>query len=236
MKKDLEILAIIPARGGSKGIPRKNIKHLAGIPLVGHTIGNCIKSKRISRTVVSTDDQEIAKISEQFGAEVVQRPYELSGDSEPSESALMHVLQYLAETENYTPDLIVFLQCTSPLILPNDIDGAVQTLIDTDADVAFAATKSHLFLWEKDSEGRAKALNHDESFRPMRQTMHSQFRETGAVYAMKAAGFLKAKHRFFGKISLHEIPQDRSIDIDDPNDLLIAEVILRERQRKNFGH
>ena len=232
MRGLLEVLAIIPARGGSKGIPRKNIKKLLGKPLVGLTIENCKNSAFICRTVVSTDDEEIARISKEFGAEVINRPSQISGDNAPSELALLHVLDNLAVNESYCPDLTVLLQCTSPLILPEDIDWTIQSLLDNNADVAFAVTKSHQFLWTIDNMGNVTALNHDQSFRPMRQSINFQFSETGAIYVMKTNGLIKHKHRFFGKLSVHVIPENRSIDIDEPIDLNIAETFILERQQR----
>ena len=228
-------LAIIPARGGSKGIPRKNVRSLAGKPLITHTIESARLSKSITRIIVSTDDPEIAAVSEQHGTEVVWRPAEISGDAASSESALLHTLEYLKATENYRPDLIVFLQCTSPLTSPEDIDGTIQVLLDEGADSAFAATEFYYFLWEKDQNDEAVEINHDKRTRPMRQEREPQYIETGAVYAMRTKGFLEAKHRFFGKTVMHITPPERRWEIDDPIDFRVAEVLMQEqRQRQNL--
>ena len=112
----MNALAIIPARGGSKGIPRKNIYSLAGKPLMAYTIQQALASRKISKVVVSTDDEEIADVAREYGAEVVMRPEELALDATPTEPVLLHVLDYLEEKENYSPDLIVLLQITSPLV------------------------------------------------------------------------------------------------------------------------
>jgi len=139
----MKIIAIIPARGGSKGIPKKNIQLLAGKPLISYTIDTAWHSEKITRVIVSTDDHEIAAVSKQYGAEVVWRPANISGDTASSEAALLHVLEHLKTTEYYQPDLIIFLQCTSPLTTHEDIDGTIQTLLDEDADSAFTATPFH---------------------------------------------------------------------------------------------
>ena len=110
----LKTLAIIPARGGSKGIPRKNVRLVAGKPLVAHSIEHARNTPAIQRVIVSTDDQEIADVARQYGAEVVLRPADISGDTATSESALVHVLDTLKEQENYEPDRVVFLQCKPP--------------------------------------------------------------------------------------------------------------------------
>ena len=125
----MSIISIIPARGGSKGIPRKNIKMLAGKPLIAYNIIESQCSLQIDRVVVSTDDAEIAEVSKSYGAEIVWRPRNISDDEASSESALLYTLSYLKEKENYKPDLLVFLQCTSPLTLSEDIDGTINALI-----------------------------------------------------------------------------------------------------------
>jgi len=227
----METIAIIPARGGSKSIHRKNIQLLAGKPLIAHTIESAKKSKYISRIVVSTDDQEIALISKQYGAEVVWRPDYISGDLASSESALLHSLDCLKSRENYHPDILVFLQCTSPLTSPDDIDGTIQTLFEDSADSALAVTPYHYFLWEKGPNNEAIGINHDKANRPMRQQKDPQYLETGAVYVMRTDGFLKAKYRFFGKTVMHAIPPERHWEIDEPNDFVIAEVLMQKRNQ-----
>ena len=230
-KEKMKICAIIPARGGSKGVPRKNIQLLAGKPLIAHTIEQALQARQVNRTIVSTDDAEIAAISEQYGAEVVMRPPELATDTASSESTLLHTLDYLQQTEEYQPDLVVFLQCTSPLTLPEDIDGTVQTLLDENADSALAVTPFHYFLWRRDECGNAVGVNHDKEVRLLRQELKPQFLETGAVYAMRVRGFRKTKHRFFGKTVMYVIPPERCVEIDETFDLIIAETLLQQRPK-----
>lgn len=227
-----QCLAIIPARGGSKSIPRKNMRLLAGKPLIAHTIEQAKLARSVNRVVVSTDDPEIASVAQKYGAEVVWRPPEISGDDAPSEAALLHALDYLEQTEGYQPDILVFLQCTAPLTLAEDIEGTIQALLEEDADTALAVTPFHYFLWRKDEKGDAVGINHDKRHRPLRQEMEPQYLETGAVYVMRVSGFKEAKHRFFGKTALYIMPPERCWEIDEPVDLLIAEVLLREQQKK----
>lgn len=227
----MNTLAIIPARGGSKGIPRKNVQPLCGKPLIAWTIEAATVAARVDRVVVSTDDAEIAAVSERFGAQVVRRPVEISGGTASSESALLDVLEQLKKAEGYQPDLVVFLQCTSPLTAPEDIDGAIQTLLDEEADTALAVTDFHYFLWRVGDQGEAVGINHDQAVRQLRQQRKTQFLETGAVYVLRAPGFRKAKHRFFGKSVVHVMPRERCLEIDDPEDLEIAEALLLRRRR-----
>ncbi|RZF61190.1 acylneuraminate cytidylyltransferase [Sphingomonas populi] len=218
----MQTLAIIPARGGSKGIPRKNVLPLGGTPLIAHTIYAACAASRVSRVVVSTDDDEIASVALHHGAEVVRRPAELATDTASSEAALLHTLDVLRADEGYEPDLLVFLQCTSPLTAPEDIDGTIAALIDAHADSALAVTTFHYFLWAEDEAG-AHGINHDKSVRLMRQQRTPEYLETGAVYVMKTAGFRAARHRFFGKTVLFDTPVERRLEIDEPEDFRIAE-------------
>ncbi|MEW6718164.1 MAG: acylneuraminate cytidylyltransferase [Chloroflexota bacterium] len=223
-----EILAIIPARGGSKGIPKKNLQPLNGKPLLAYSIESALATPFITRVVVSTDDPEIGAAAQQLGAEVVWRPAEISGDLSSSEDALLHALEHLETNESYCPDILVFLQCTSPLTTPEDIEGSIQTLIDQEADTTLAVTPFHYFLWKPEPNGSAVGINHDKSFRPLRQQREPQFLETGAVYVMRVEGFKKTRHRFFGKTAMYIMPPERCFEIDEPVDLLIAEVLMRE--------
>jgi YrbI family 3-deoxy-D-manno-octulosonate 8-phosphate phosphatase len=231
-----KILAIIPARGGSKGIPRKNIQPLAGKPLLAYSIESAQQTPSITRVVVSTDDPEIAAVARQYGAEVIWRPVEISGDTASSESALLHALDYLKQTEDYEPDLVAFLQCTSPLTLPEDIEGTIQVLLDENADSALAVTPFHYFLWQRDEQGDAIGINHDKGFRPLRQEREPQFLETGAVYVMRTLGFRAARHRFFGKTAMYVMLPERCLEIDESVDLLVAEVLLRAQGQKQKLH
>ncbi len=226
----MEILAIIPARGGSKGIPHKNTRLIGSKPLIAYAIESAHQAN-LNRVIVSTDDEKIASISNKMGAEAIRRPADISGDLNSSESALLHALEHLEKEEGYRPDLLVFLQCTSPLTLPEDIDGTIQSLLNENADSALAVTPFHYFLWKFDKKGHAVGINHDKAVRLLRQQNSLQYLETGAVYVMRSKGFKKAKHRFFGKTSMYVMPPERCLEIDEPVDLHIAELLLRERKK-----
>lgn len=226
------MLVIIPARGGSKGIPRKNVLPLAGKPLIAYAIQAAKQSNYVTRIVVSTDDPEIGSISQQYGAEVVWRPAAISGDLASSEQALLDTLTQLEDTEGYRPNLVIFMQCTSPLTLPEDIDKTINALLEQNAETALTVSANHRFLWRSDKEtGAAYGINHDKSVRLLRQQIEPEYVETGAVYVMKADLFRQHKHRFFGKTALSIIPDSRSIEIDSLVDWHIVEVLMRERQQ-----
>ena len=227
-------LAVIPARGGSKGIPGKNLRPVAGAPLLAHAIRAARGARSVNRVVVSTDDDAIAAAARAEGADVVRRPAEISGDTASSESALLHTLESLA-AEGCRPELLVFLQCTSPLTLAEDIDAAVEALRRKGADTAFTATPFHGFVWREEADGNAAGVNHDKAVRLRRQDRPPEFVENGAVYVMKADHFREKKHRFFGRTVMCEMPAERSLDIDGPEDLALADRILSARRTGDGG-
>lgn len=212
------VLAIIPARGGSKGVRLKNLRKVGGISLLARAITSAKAATTVSAVVVSTDHEEIRAEALAHGATVVDRPAEIAGDTASSESVLLHVL----EQQQSLPDITLFIQCTSPFIDPADLDDAVSRVASGAADVSFAAVADHGFLWATDALGTALAVGHDAAHRPRRQDRTPQFRETGAFYAMRTAGLLQAKHRFFGKIQIHQVPDEHGIDIDTEADLFSA--------------
>lgn len=213
----MQRVVIIPARGGSVGIPRKNLQRLWGRPLVGLAVETCKAAAGVDRVIVSTDDEEIAQAALAHGAEVVRRPAELSGGTASSESALLHALSVL----DPRPDLVAFVQCTAPFLVPQDVEQAF-SLLDQGYDCAFAAAPVHPFLWTIPADGDAVGINHDRRTRPRRQDMAPQYQEAGSVYVFRAQGFLAHRHRFFGRVGIVPIPASRLLDIDTPEDLALA--------------
>lgn len=224
-----KIVAIIPARGGSKGIPKKNIVPLLGKPLIHYTIEAALNADKIDKVYVSTDCDEIAQSSTTAGAEIIHRPDDIAGDIASSEDAILHALKTIDASEGAKPELVVFLQCTSPFTTSEDIDSTIGAMQGANAQSAFAACDFHYFVWQIDNSGEAVGINHDKSHRPMRQQREQQLLEAGSVYVMEVEGFIKEKHRFFGKTVTHIIPTDRVFEIDDPEDLVIAEAILKSK-------
>ncbi len=228
-------LAIIPARGGSKGVPRKNARLLCGKPLIVWTIEAAQSAATVGTVVVSTDDAELAEITTRAGAEVVWRPESIAGDMASSEDAVLHALNE-REKVGALPGVTVFLQCTSPLTAPQDIDGTVRALDEQQADAAVAVTDFHYFLWKQGQDGQGMGINHDASGpRLLRQQREREYLETGAVYAMRTGGFRVAKRRFFGTTALHATPGERRLEIDDPVDFEVAQVLLRHRLQADMA-
>ena len=143
MYKNKKIISIIPARGGSKRLPRKNILLLAGKPLIAYSIEQSFKSKYIDRTIVSTEDKEIAETSKKYRAEIIKRPKELATDEATTLVVLQHVLSVLRE-QNYNPDVVVLLQPTSPLRKTSQIDESIRKLIDNNANMVVSASELHI--------------------------------------------------------------------------------------------
>ncbi|MDN5593807.1 MAG: acylneuraminate cytidylyltransferase [Brevibacterium sp.] len=219
-------VAIIPARGGSKGIPLKNLQKVAGVSLLARAINAAKSTPSIDRVVVSTDHDGIAAEAIRAGAEVSHRPADIAGDSATSESALIYTLANLGEEFDTT----VFMQCTSPFIDSASIDNAVAAVRDGEADVVFSAVEDHSFLWRLDDGESAVAVGHEASFRPRRQDRAKHYNETGAFYVMRTDGLLENEHRFFGRVTIEEVPPEHAREIDDMSDLSLVRAIASTQE------
>jgi CMP-N,N'-diacetyllegionaminic acid synthase len=220
-------VAIIPARGGSKGLPRKNIKLLLGKPLISYSISQCLNSKAIDRVYVSTDDDEIASISKSYGAEVICRPKLISGDTATSESAIIHAVEELA-VMGISPENIFFLQCTSPIRSANDLDSAYLSMQEANADSLLTVSPSHSFLWRYGSSGDAEPVNYDYRNRPRRQDMEPQYKENGSFYIFKRSVLEQFSNRLGGKIAMYQMPEECAYEIDTEVDFKIIESLMQE--------
>ncbi len=223
-----KILAVIPARSGSKGFVRKNIALLSGEPLIGHSINHALKSKLVNRVIVSTGDSEISDISMNYRAEVVFRPESISTDTSPSEAAIIHVLDTLCARENYEPELVVFLQATSPCRRAQDIDSAILKVLKCEADSCFSACPEHFTgRWRLDSQGNAKPVNFKLDSRPMRQEYGIEYLENGNIYVFKPWVLRKFGARLGGKITIYPMGPLESLQVDCPEDLELIEQIFK---------
>jgi len=229
-----EILAIIPARGGSKSIPRKNIKLIAGKPMVYYSIEACQKSKYITRFVVSTEDAEIKKVCQRFTAEVIDRPMELAEDETKTAPVMLQVVDEL-EKQGYKPDYVVLIQPTSPFRTAEFIDKALEYMFaHPDHDSCFSGFDLGVThsKWRELHNGKLEAL-YDYHDRPRRQDVdchYKMFSENGAFYAIKYTAFRKFED-FVGEnpcIYLTNI----KFDIDEPQDFELAEQMLLSEAKK----
>jgi YrbI family 3-deoxy-D-manno-octulosonate 8-phosphate phosphatase len=226
----MKCVAIIPARGGSKGIPRKNICRVAGKPLLAYTIEHAKGTPAIDRIVVSTDAPDIGNVATRYGAQVVWRPVEISGDVSSSELALLHTLDELAMRDDYCPDLVVMLQATSPIRQPHDIQRAIDTLITEGADSLFSACSLHGFVWRRNGNGsHLTPVSYDYRARRMRQDAPEDLLENGSIYVTRHDLLRSTGNRLGGRIAVYHMDPLDSLQVDEPSDLLAVERLLRWR-------
>ena len=232
-KNKLNILVIIPARGGSKGVPRKNIKLLAGKPLISYTIQAALQSKYAMRVVVSTDDDEIAEISKNCGAEVLKRPKELAKDTSATIDSVFHVIKDY-ETD-YLPDVIVLLQPTSPLRSAEDIDNALNLFFQKKSDSLISVCEvEHSHFWCFTLENtRLISLFDDELLKKRRQDLPSVYRPNGAIFISTPKILYQFKSFYSNNIRPYKMTVEKSIDIDTEFDFDLAELIIRKYDVNN---
>ena len=212
----MKIVSVILARGGSKGIPKKNIIPLKGKPLITYTLQSSIKSK-VSETWVSTDCEEIKKVSKTFDVNIIDRPFEISGDKSKSEEALLDFAKQIDF------DVVVFIQPTSPLLKSTDINEALEIMKNKKLDSIFSVYKEH---WIPRWTLEEKPHNWDINNRPMRQDIPEQYVENGAFYITTKKSLLESKLRYSGNIGVYKMPMLRSFQIDTLEDLNLIEKIL----------
>lgn len=231
--KKMKILSIIPARGGSKGLPGKNLRPCHGVPLIVHSIRQSLACPLIDRTVVSTDDEAIARVARGHGAQVpFLRPAELARDDSTTESAMEHALDFLEREEGYLPEAILLLQPTSPLRTPGDLIGAIELFQNEGAGSLLSVFNNAHFLWSGETR---RPLNYDHNHRPRRQDKEWELVENGSLYLTRVSTFREAKNRLGGKIAMYVMPAWRSPEIDDQDDLRLVEFQMARLERESRG-
>ncbi|MFE9386322.1 cytidylyltransferase domain-containing protein [Streptomyces sp. NPDC007025] len=249
------VLAVIPARGGSKGVAAKNLAPVAGVPLVARAARECLAARNVTDVVVSTDDPAIAEAARSAGAEVVDRPADLAGDLASSETAVLHAMDVYEERHRRPLQTVLLVQCTSPFLVREDVEQVAAAVIEEGADSALAVAPFHGFVWRdgdtpaagsggvpaglsgdgpgaasgavgaSGADGGAYGVNHDRAVRPRRQDRPEDLLETGAAYAMDAMGFRESGHRFFGRTAVVRTDPARVLEVDDPHDLARARLL-----------
>lgn len=227
----MSTIAIIPARGGSKGLPGKNIRNLANLPLIAHSIMSAREANMVDKVYVSTDDRKIAEIAQDYGAEVIDRPEELANDTASSESALIHAVEQI-EATGIELNLVVFLQCTSPIRTEEDIDNAIKKVTTEGADSLLSVSPNHRFLWQE-VDDVAQSINYDYRRRLRRQDMQPQYVENGSIYIFKPWVLKELNNRLGGKICLFPMSEAASWEIDSLLDFEIAESLLKKQVKVN---
>ena len=215
MIKGLKTVALIPLRGGSKSIPYKNIKEIAGKPLAYWTCNAATHSKYIDEVYVSTEDDKIKKtvLGFKLGVKIIDRPAHLAEDTSTTESVMLH----FAELVKF--DLLVTIQATSPFTTSEDLDAALEQFTKNNFDSLLTGVSYKKFFWTKDG----KPLNYDYKKRPRRQEFEGVVNENGAFYITKRSILDEHKNRLGGKIGIFEMPEDKAVDIDEPDDWSKAE-------------
>lgn len=234
-----EILAIIPARGGSKGIKHKNMVLVDGKPLIQYTIEAAKESRYITRTIVNPDDEEILRFAESQDIETVVRPSELAQDNTPMKDVICDQLSRLKQKENYVPDIILLLQPTSPLRTGRHIDEAMKKLIYSDGD-ALVSVEEEPHLHSPYSVMRLNEKGYLEFFMKEGQRFTSRqekpkfyARNGAAIYAVYTDIYMKTGSLYGTKCVPYEMAAEDSVDIDDQLDLFVAECMLKYRQEKD---
>ncbi len=229
-----KILGITLARGGSKSVPRKNIRPICGVPLIGYSIIEALKSKYISRYIVSTDDQEIKDIALKYGAEVpFLRPKELASDKATSLSALKHAIKFVEKEEDMRYDFIVEIMCTNPLKTVEDIDCCTKKLINTGADSVIAVHKledHHPLRIKKIVNDKIVDFCLSEKLESRRQDLKPDaYVRSGSIYALKRDELMIHNRRYGTKESRpYILPQERAINVDTEIDFMLAEQLIKK--------
>lgn len=234
----MKILAISLARGGSKSVPRKNIRHICGLPLIAYTISEAKKSMYITDYVVSTDDEEIQSVALQYGANApFLRPYELSTDTATSASALQHAVRFMEESLGITYDYIVELMVTNPLKSVTDIDECIKKIIQTNAESVIAVHQlldHHPSRIKKIVDDRIVDFCIEEILESRRQDLVPlAYIRSGSIYVMKRAYLMDKGMRYGGENSRpYILPLERAINIDTELDFRVAEIMLESHKNK----
>lgn len=222
----MSVLGLVPCRGGSKGIPRKNVREVADEPLLAHTVRASRDAERVDRTVVSTDDAEIKEAALEAGAEVpFDRPAELATDEALIEPVIEHAVEWLREHEGETYDTIALLQATAPLRTAEHVDEAVATYEAEDADSLVAVSEGDSYRWRETPDG-AEIVNYDS--RKRRQEKEPEYVESGALYLVDTDLFLETGDLQAGTTALSVLDRVSALDIDEPFELWMADEILSE--------
>lgn len=222
----MNVIGIIPVRGGSKGIPLKNIKPFCGKPLIAWSIEQAKNSQNINSLWVTSDNEEILDVAKQFGAKTVKRPSDISGDTATSESAWSHAIDVISGNESI--DIVVGIQATSPIREAQDFDLAIDIFLTEKIDSLFTSTAFRdFFLWEYSSNHALISINYDWKNRKRRQDLPERFIENGSFYIFKPEIIKKFNNRLGGKIGTFTMENYKQFQIDNLEDFVFCETIMK---------
>lgn len=224
----MKTIAIIPARGGSKGIPRKNLTPVCGMPLIAWSVIQAIEASSIDTVYVSSDDDEILRVAESFGAQPIKRPFDISGDTATSESAWIHAINTIEESGELL-NLIVGMQATSPIRESRDIDCAVAEYHNKGYDSLMSANEIEDFhIWKISEQDQAESVNYDYKNRKRRQDMQPKYLENGSFYIFKPQLIKKFNNRLSGHIGLYVMEKYKMFQIDELTDIPFCEGVMKQ--------
>jgi len=218
-----KVIAIILARGGSKGIPKKNVLDFCGHPLVAWSVIQAKQTKEIEEVYISSDSDEILEIAQKYGARIIKRPDKYAGDTAKSEEAILHALEVLGSQQ----EMIIMLEPTAPLRKPSDLGNAIRMFRDEKWDSCFSGAALQDFLiWKKNKLGNLVSINYDYENQGPRQMREPDYVENGAIYMFRPEIILKYNNRFGGKIGIYPNNFWQSFEIDEPDDWKFVELIF----------
>jgi N-acylneuraminate cytidylyltransferase len=224
MKKTV---AVIPARGGSKGIPRKNLIDICGKPLLAWSVLQARAARGVDSVWVSSDSDEILDVAVQYGAQPIKRPAELSGDRASSEAAWLHALDAIV-AQGHDVEWMIGMQATSPIREPSDIAAALDQVHKEKLDSLLTVVEvEDFFMWRVDEQGQAQSVNYDYRDRKPRQAIEKRYLENGSFYVFRADSLRKHNNRLAGKIGMHVMARHKMFQIDNPEDVLLCQAIMR---------
>jgi len=225
------IAALIPARGGSKGVPRKNLRLLGGVPLIVHTIEAALSADCLAAVFVSTEDAEIRRVAESAGARVIERPHELAADETAALPVIRHALPIMDRALGEAVDVLVYLQATTPFRNSADIDATVALLDDPDAESAVSVmqvTRFHPFKLKRIVGHRLQPFSESEPEGIRRQDLPAAYVRNGGIYVSRRRT-IEAGSLYGSDIRAHVMPEERSVEIDTELDFALAELIHARR-------
>ncbi len=218
-----KVIALIPARGGSKGIPRKNVRNFCGKPLLAWTVLQAINTPEIDAVYVTSDSDEILDVGTTYGAKPIKRPAEIAGDTASSESAVTHAFDVLGTGQ----EIVLMLQPTSPLRKPDDMGRAIRQFRQEGWDSGFSGAPLEDFLtWKKTPDGGYTSINYDYKNRGRRQDRELEYVENGSIYFFKPRIFTEHKNRMGGKIGIYLMDFWQSFELDRPEDWDLLETLF----------
>lgn len=226
----MRVSSIILARGGSKGIPKKNLIDFCGKPLLAWTILQSLSANEVADVWVSSDSQEILDVAEQFGAKPILRPVEISGDTQSSESAWLHAIDFIEGLSDHSDkiDYVLAPQATSPLRDADDFSNAIKQILDEGADSLLSVAEiEDFFIWKKEDNQNPVSVNYDYKDRKPRQQIDNRFLENGSFYIFMPQLLRDNGNRLGGKISLFKMDRHKMFQIDNSEDVQLSSVIMK---------